>query len=53
MSHLWNIPDEVPEAHYEEEMETSIHPLEEKMSKMIYKDSNCKFKKITKGDNCV
>ncbi|KAJ8301035.1 hypothetical protein KUTeg_022554 [Tegillarca granosa] len=30
MSHLWNIPDEVPDAVCDEEMEISIYPLEEK-----------------------
>ncbi|KAJ8315615.1 hypothetical protein KUTeg_007765 [Tegillarca granosa] len=59
MAHLWNIPDEVPEALCTEEMETSIHPLEEKMSQMIINDdvlaagdsANSLVKMIIDGSN--
>ncbi|ESO85526.1 hypothetical protein LOTGIDRAFT_229455 [Lottia gigantea] len=40
MSHLWNIPDPVPDMCMEEEVETSINPLYQQMMKMLYTEGN-------------
>ena len=42
MCSLWNIPDEVPDACYEEEVQTVLHPLQVKMESMIYGSNRCK-----------
>ena len=41
MSCLWNIPDVAPSASLEEEVITSVHPLQLKMEKMVFTDENC------------
>lgn len=53
MAHIWNIPDPVPMASYEEEIETTKDPYVLKMEEMLFTVDNCKYYEKKKIDVLV